>query len=178
MFAGVRRKVTVETLNQFMEQLAAASRSPGKIYLTGGATALLLGFREQTIDIDVKLDPEPAGAFEAIAALKNRLNVNVELASPGDFIPAPPDWRERSRHIASMGGVEFFHYDFSLQALSKLERGYAQDLQDVRSLIRGGYASASELRARFAEIEPGLLRYPAIEASHFKRKVETFLSDL
>lgn len=41
-----------------MRELAAAARSPGKVYLTGGATALLLGFREQTIDIDLKLDSQ------------------------------------------------------------------------------------------------------------------------
>src|SRR5216117_2050397 len=122
----MRRRVTVEALHQFMQELAAAARSPGKVYFTGGATALLLGFREQTIDIDLKLDPEPAGAFEAIAALKNRLDLNVELASPEDFIPATADWRECSRLIASIGRLEFFHYDFALQALSKLERGHAQ----------------------------------------------------
>jgi hypothetical protein len=33
-----------------MQELAAAARSPGNVYLTGGATALLLGFRDQTID--------------------------------------------------------------------------------------------------------------------------------
>ena len=70
-----------------MEEIAGAASSPGKVYLTGGATALLLGFREQTIDIDVKFDPEPSGVFPAIAALKERLDVNVELASPDDFIP-------------------------------------------------------------------------------------------
>ncbi len=171
----MRQQVTIETLKQFMQQLAAAARSPGKVYFTGGATALLLGFREQTIDIDIKLDPEPEGAFEAIAALKNRLNINVELASPDDFIPRAPDWRECSRHIESIGQVQFFHYDFSLQALAKLERGHAQDLEDVSSLLRGGYVSVDGLRNRFALIEPGLVRYPAIDPPQFKRKVEGFL---
>jgi len=103
----MRRKVTVAGLQEFMHELAGAPRSPGKVYFTGGATALLLGFREQTIAIDLKLDPEHEGAFEAIAVLKNRLNLNVELASPDDFIPRGRDWRERSRHIASIGQVEF-----------------------------------------------------------------------
>src|SRR6266478_5806213 len=127
----MRQKVTRAKLQQFMEALAASARSPGKVYLTGGATALLLGFREQTIDINIKLDPEPEGAFEAIAALKNRLDVNVELASPDDFIPAATDWRERSQLIAAIGRLQFFHYDFALQALAKLERGHAQDLEDA-----------------------------------------------
>jgi hypothetical protein len=161
-----------------MEELAAAARSPGKVYFTGGATALLLGFREQTIDIDLKLEPEPAGAFEAIAILKNRLDLNVELAAPDDFIPAAGDWRERSRHIAVIGPVEFFHYDFSLQALAKLVRGHTQDLADVASFVRGGYVTPEELQSRFAQIEPGLLRYPAVDPQQFKKKVDDFLAQI
>ena len=171
----MRRKVSVATLEQFMRKLAAAARSPGRVYLTGGATALLLGFREQTIDIDLKLDPEPDGAFEAIAELKQRLDLNVELASPDDFIPPAADWRERSRHIATIGLVQFFHYDFSLQALAKLERGHVQDLEDAARLMRDGYVTAEELQSRFGQIEHGLLRYPAIDPQQFRNKVEDFL---
>lgn len=173
----MRRKVTKESLQQFMRELGAAARSPGKVYFTGGATALLLGFRDQTVDVDLKLEPEPQGAFEAIAGLKNKLDLNVELASPDDFIPPSRTWRERSRPIAAHGPVEFFHYDFSLQALAKLERGHAQDLEDVASFLRGGYVTAAELRAVFAEIEPQLLRYPAVDPQQFRRRVENFLAE-
>lgn len=41
----MRRRVTKAALQRFMEELAKAARSPGKVYFTGGATALLLGFR-------------------------------------------------------------------------------------------------------------------------------------
>jgi hypothetical protein len=173
----MRRKVTIPALNEFMKELAAAARSAGAVYFTGGTTALLLGFREQTIDIDLKLDPEPAGVFEAIAELKNRLDLNVELASPADFIPAPDDWRDRSQPIASIGCVEFFHYDFSLQALAKIERGHAQDLRDVVNLVHNGYVSLDELKSRFAQIEAGLLRYPAIDAEQFRQKVDQFVTE-
>jgi len=171
----MRRKVTQETLRLFMQQFASAVRSPGKVYFTGGATALLLGFREQTIDIDIKMDPEPAGAFEAIADLKEQLQLNLELASPDDFIPTVAKWRERSRHIASIGPVEFFHYDFALQALAKIERGHAQDLEDAAHLLKGGFVTADELKKTFAQIEPALLRYPAINPQQFREKVENFL---
>jgi hypothetical protein len=72
----VRKPVTVERLHQFMEKLARSVKRPGKIYFTGGATALLLGFRQQTIDVEVNFDPEPPGAFEAIAVIKNELALN------------------------------------------------------------------------------------------------------
>src|SRR5947209_18074555 len=103
-----------------MKAIAAEAKTPGKIYFTGGATALAFGLREQTIDIDIKLDPEPQGSFEAIARLKNTLDCNVELASPDNFIPASNDWREQSPHIETIGKVEFYHYDLGLQALSKI----------------------------------------------------------
>jgi hypothetical protein len=158
-----------------MERLAKASQSPGKVYFTGGATALLLGFREQTLDLDIKLDPEPKGAFEAIARLKNDLDLNIELASPDDFIPVGANWRARSQHIASVGQLDFFHYDFCLQALSKLERGYTQDLGDVAHFLEHGFVTPAELRKVFDEIEPGLIRYPSLNSQHFKAKVESFL---
>src|ERR1043165_7442925 len=99
----MRRKLTKETLKQFMQELGAAAKSPGKVYLTGGATALLLGFREQTIDIDLKLGRDPAGVFEPVAVLKNALDLNGEVASPADFCRAPSDWRERSQPIGTFG---------------------------------------------------------------------------
>ena len=46
----------------------------------------------------------------------------------------------------------------------------------MTSLLRGGFVSAGELRIRFTQIEPGLLRYPAIDAAQFKQKLEDFLA--
>jgi len=161
-----------------MEELAKASKGPGNVYLTGGATALLLGFRQQTIDIDIKLDPEPPGAFEAIAALKNRLNVNVELASPDDFIPPAAEWRARCRHVASYGQLQFFHYDLALQTLSKLERGHAQDLEDARKFVLGGYVTTEDLRKLFGQIKPALIRYPALDPIQFEKKLDDFLTQI
>jgi hypothetical protein len=161
-----------------MERLAHSVKGPGKIYFTGGATALLLGFRQQTIDVDVKLDPEPPGAFEAIAVLKNDLDINVELAAPSDFIPASAKWRERSTLIKSIGAVDFYHFDFTLQALAKLERGHKQDVSDVRNFVQHGHTNAEKLRAAFAEIQPNLVRYPAIDSVDFKKNVDDFINGL
>ena len=53
-------------------------------------------------------DPEPPGLFEALAVLKDQLDINVELAYPDQSIQAIPGWRERSLFIARHGPVEFF----------------------------------------------------------------------
>ena len=39
----------------------------------------LEGWRSATVDLDLKLDPEPEGVFAAIARIKEELDVNVEL---------------------------------------------------------------------------------------------------
>lgn len=161
-----------------MRELGARSTSPGTVYLTGGASALLCGWRASTVDIDVKLDPEPAGAFEAIARLKDELDVNVELASPDQFVPVPPDWRARSTFIERHGAVEFRHFDFRAQALSKLARGLERDLADVRAMVALGLVSADEIEATFASIASELIRYPRHDPEALRARIARFLESL
>ena len=149
-------------------------RGEGTVYLTGGATALLHGWRSATIDVDIKPDPEPPGLFEVLAFLKDEFDLNIELASPDDFIPAIPGWRQRSLFIVQHGPVKFFHYDPYGQALSKLQRGHDRDLRDVDSLLHSRLIEKSRLWQMFREIEPQLIRYPAIEPAMFRATVRKF----
>ena len=155
------------------ERVSSASR----IYFTGGATAVLYGWRAMTIDIDLKPDPEPVGLFEAIASLKDELDVNVELACPDDFIPPVPGWRERSLFIARHGQIDFFHYDPYGQALSKLQRRHDRDLIDIKFLLERDLIRADKLREMFLLIEPGLIRYPAIDPASFRKAVNEFCDE-
>ncbi len=158
-----------------MDELGKRATTSGTVYLTGGSTALLLGLREQTVDVDVKLDPEPGGAFEAIADLKRSLGINVELAAPDQFIPELPGWRERSPLIKTAGQVQFRHYDFYSQALAKIERGHATDVSDARSLVSLRLIALQELQSLFEAIVPLLDRYPAIDPSAFANQVGSFV---
>ncbi len=164
-------------IESFMVALGARVEGEGRIYLTGGTTAVLYGWRTETIDIDLKPDPEPRGLFEAIALLKDELNINVKLASPDDFIPAIPGWRERSLFIARYGLIDFFHYDPYGQALSKLQRRHDRDLFDVRSLRETGLIRVDKMREFFLQIEPELIRFPAINPASFRAAVLEFCDE-
>jgi hypothetical protein len=141
------------------------------VYLTGGATAVLEGWRASTIDIDIRIVPEHDALFRAIPRLKERLDINVELASPDHFIPVRPDWQERSPFIAREGRISFHHFDLCAQALSKIERGHAQDGADVREMLRRGLIDRAGLMEYFEAIEPGLYRYPALDPASFRQRV-------
>ena len=169
----MREPTGAAQVRDLMRRLGAESRGAGRIYLVGGASAVLLGWRPATVDVDLKLDPEPAGVFAAVAHAKDVLNINVELAAPDDFIPALPGWRDRSVFIARHGSVDFFHYDFYAQALAKIERGHEQDLRDVEAMHRERLIEPARLTELFGEIEPALIRYPAIDPASFREKVRT-----
>ena len=157
---------------QLITELGKAARGPGTIYLVGGSSIVLQGGRNSTIDVYLKLDPEPPGIFEAIATLKESLKINIELAAPDQFIPELPGWRERSEFIQRVGEVDFHHYDFYAQALAKLERGHDRDLTDVAHLISNKHIDRTQLLNYFESIEPDLIRYPSINPAHFRSAVE------
>ena len=143
------------------------------MYLTGGATAVLEGWRESTVDIDVRFDPESDAGLHRIAELKEELAVNVELASPLDFLPALPGWQGRSRFRFREGNLEVFDFDPYSQALSKLERGFELDLQDVREMVDSGLVEPQRLLDLFGKVESELHRFPAVDPSGLRSAVES-----
>jgi hypothetical protein len=171
----VRRLAEAERLERFLRSLGEAAHEPARVYLTGGASAVLLGWRPATIDVDLTLVPERDELLRAIAELKDRLDLNVELASPAHFIPELPGWDERSVFIAREGLVSFYHYDFYSQALAKIERGHAQDRADVAAMLRAGLVEPTRLRELFEAIADHLHRFPALDPGAFRRAVEEAL---
>jgi hypothetical protein len=172
----VRPPVDEDRLRELARRLGRAARGPTRIYLTGGATAVLEGWRGSTVDVDLRFEPDVDELLRELPALKEDLGVNIELASPPDFIPELPGWRERSPLVFRESHVAVHHFDFYSQALAKIERGFAQDLDDVAKMIEHGLVEPAQLRQLYEAIEPELYRYPAIEPSAFRRKLDAALS--
>lgn len=168
----MRQVADAQRIQGFLQALARAADESARLYLTGGATAVLMGWRASTIDVDIKLVPELDGLLRAVARLKDELEVNVELASPADFIPELPGWDDRSPFVMQAGRLGVFHYDLYAQALAKIERGHAQDVGDVHEMLGRGLVEPRRLLELFGRIEPALYRYPALDPRSFRRAVE------
>ena len=73
-----------------MAEFGRLNWGAARIYFTGGVSALLQGWREVTVDIDLKAEPEPAGFFEILAAVTERTKA-VFIANPnnptGTYVP-------------------------------------------------------------------------------------------
>lgn len=106
---SMRQRVGRQEIEQFLIQVGR-TRRPGRLYLTGGAALVHRGIRPgQTLDIDIQITIDPANLTTEIAQLKQKLNMNIEFASPGDFIPLPAQWEARSEFIKRYGQVDSFY---------------------------------------------------------------------
>jgi hypothetical protein len=168
----VREIANRARVEAFLTALAWEATAPTQVFVVGGTSAVLVGWRESTIDIDLVIRPESDAMLRAIPVLKDRLKVNVELASPDQFIPVPIGWEERSPVAVTLGRVTVRHYDFVAQALAKIERGHARDLADVEAMAARGLITGTRVRSMFAQMEPYLYRFPAIDAPSFRRAVD------
>jgi len=172
----MRRLADAERIRAFMDAVGRAAKKEIRLYFTGGATAVLSGWRTSTIDVDILMVPEDDQVFRSLPELKESLELNIELACPADFIPEVPGWRDRSPAIDRRGQVAYYHYDFYAQALAKIERGHAQDEADVQEMIRRRAIDRNRLMQHFEQIEPLLYRFPAIDPASFRRAVERVCS--
>jgi hypothetical protein len=104
------------------------------------------------------------------------MRVNVELASPLDFLPELPGWKDRSRFRFREGNLEVFDFDLYSQALSKLERGLELDLEDVRSMVRSGEIKPRKLLELYEAVESELFRFLAVDPAKLRSSVESVIA--
>jgi len=166
----MRADATAERIRGLLVELGRRAAPGTSLYLAGGASAVLVGWRDSTHDIDVTIDGDADPVLRAISELKDRLDINVELAGPQDFLPVA-DWRQRSTSVGQYGNLAVYHTDFTLQALAKLQRGFDQDLADVHAMTARGLTSGRELRILLHRIEPDLYRAPTVDADRLRAAV-------
>lgn len=89
----MRQRADRARIHRFLEALGRRLRHPVRFYLVGGTVLIDLGLRPATLGLDyvAEVDDPQAGAEleQAIRALKNELDINVEPAGPGDSLPIP-----------------------------------------------------------------------------------------
>ncbi|HUZ70281.1 MAG TPA: hypothetical protein VMU65_11260 [Candidatus Saccharimonadales bacterium] len=172
----MRADSNADSVERFLRALGAYGRAGDRVYLAGGATAVTVGWRSYTQDVDVRLESDaPDDLLRGISELKERLDVNVELAGPLDFLPEPAGWRDRSPYLGRYGAIDVFQTDFALQALAKLERGLDRDLADVEAMLERGLTTPDAVKALFVEIQPELFRFPAVDGDSLATRVAAAL---
>jgi hypothetical protein len=173
----MRNSLDRKILRELMKELARSSPRGDsyKIYLIGGGTAVLRGWRESTIDADLHSD-HPA-VFKEIQRIKEHLQLNIEFVRPEDFVPALCGSDGRHVFIETIGRVSFYHYDPYSQLLSKVVRAFRRDILDAKSFISEGMVDKEVFRTLVQEIpDSEYSRYPSISRNLVQNAVESFLA--
>lgn len=171
----MRQRADRERIRGFLSQLSQRFRGAARLYLVGGTTLVYEGFRQQSLDVDIVMevsDAQHSNLVQAIRGLKDELSINVEEASPADFIPLPAGYEGRHQFVERFGSIDVYHFDLYSVGLSKVERGRAQDFEDVLSLLRAGRLEWQKLVECYNDILPrmgqtSLKQDPSRLARHF-----------
>jgi hypothetical protein len=173
----MRNEMTGRRLHALMREVArtAPRGKQYRVYLVGGGTAVLSGWRPTSIDADFYAPDE--SVFRDIQGIKERLNVNVEFARPEHFVPALPGSEGRHVFIETMERVSYYHYDPYAQVLSKIVRGFERDLDDARHFVRAGLVDSEKLADLARQIAPSAYaKYPNLSQEAVVQAVEDFVS--
>ena len=174
----MRKEITRRRLGSLMKALArnAPRRGSYRVYFVGGGTAVYLGWRRSSIDVDLYSDQEVV--FRNIQEIKERLNINIEFARPEDFVPPLKGTADRHVFIDMVGAITFYHYDPYSQILSKVVRGFQRDLDDAKEFIDNGMVDPQEFQSLVAAIpDSAYAKYPSLSRGGIENAVETFLKE-
>jgi hypothetical protein len=71
-----------ERIGRLIQAIGNAAEHRTQIYLLGGTTAVLMGWRSTTVDVDFVMRPEDDAILRALPGIKETLQINIETASP------------------------------------------------------------------------------------------------
>ena len=172
----MRRELTRETLRELMEELArtAPAQESFRVYLVGGATAVLAGWRAATIDADLYAERDEV--FRDAQGIKERLQLHIELVRPELLVPPLAESAERHLHIDRVGNLDFYHYDPYAQLLSKIVRGFRKDLLDVEGFLESGMVDPTKFRELVDGIpDSAYAKYPSLSRDAVVAAVDELL---
>lgn len=168
---SMRPDVDRKAIEAFLQQLGRSYRKPGRLYLVGGAALIHANVRPGfTQDIDIQVAGSNEGELiVAIQRLIQQMQINIEFASPKDFIPLPSQWEAHAQFVGRYGSIDVFYFDFYSIALSKMERGNSRDIEDVKLLVQQKRITLPELDRAYQEVlaQLGKGRYPKITPERF-----------
>jgi len=180
---SMRPTVDKAEIERFLRTFGQHYRKAGRLYIAGGAALVHAGIRSgRTQDIDVEVTD--GDMLLTIDHLKNRLHLNIEIASPKDFIPVPSQWEAMSQYVGRYGNTEVFYFDFYSVALSKIDRGTTRDLQDVQLLVQQRAIDLSTLDVAFQDVmgqvqtPQGRMRYPRFDPTAFAARYQIIRQQL
>lgn len=142
-------------LEAFLAELGLRYPKTAQLHLIGGSALILLGSPRPTLDVDYVGDDLQKDEFQRIIdEVAREMHIEVDAVPIEGFIPLSADAQERNLEVGRFGNLHVYVFDPYAIALSKIDRGFDTDIEDIVFLIRRGDVDLHKLE---------LLVYAALE---------------
>ena len=133
-------------INAFLKELGDRCPFPTTLVLLGGSALCLLGSNRPTLDVDYVGDDLHKDELQRIIEqVAQELRILVDAVPIAQFVPMPTDADDRRLLIGRFGSIEVYVLDPVTIALSKLDRGFDTDIEDIVFLIRRNLITFEQL---------------------------------
>jgi hypothetical protein len=130
----------------FLKNLGKRYPTAAQLYLLGGSALCLLGSPRPTIDIDFVADDLKKDDLQyAMEEIASEMGLTVEAVPIDRFIPIPHGSDKRNLHFGRFGKIDVYIFDPYSIALSKVDRGFDTDLDDIAFLVKKGHVDFKKL---------------------------------
>jgi len=135
----------------FLKSVGKDCQPKSTLFLLGGGALEMLGGAHPTADLDyVGDDNQQNNLQKLMAQIADKLNIEVEAVPIADFVPLPENAHKRAILVGEFGNLTVYIFDPYTIALSKLERGFDTDIEDILFLIQHNLIKIEQL-ATFTE---------------------------
>jgi len=135
------------TIQIFLERLGNHYQKPTSLFLLGGSALALLGSLRSTLDIDyVGNDLTQTPLQLAIDQVAHEMQVEVEPVPIAEFVPLPEGAENRNLFVGQYGNISVYIFDPYTIALTKIDRGFDTDIEDVIFLIKQNLITYKQLK--------------------------------
>ncbi len=158
-----------------------------ELFALGGTAMVLAGLKEATKDVDF-LTTAPYDDIRrwfTLAGLKEespsqicniwRLKeLRIDLFYGGFIVgvPLPPDWKEISTPVRTIGKLRLFILNWYDIIITKLARSDARDIQDILVILENGKVDFKKLTSRYYGLaETALIADYDVKFKHLVRQV-------
>ena len=138
--------ISSDHIHVFLTAVGSRYEKEATLTLLGGSALCLLGSERTTLDIDYVGDDIHKDELQrVIEQVAQELHIVVDAVPIAQFVPMPSGADDRRLLIGQFGAIQVFVLDPYTIALSKLDRGFDTDVEDVVFLIRRNLITIEQL---------------------------------
>ncbi len=135
-----------QLIEKFLAEVGEHCIENSGVFFIGGGALKLLGSDRTTYDLDyIGNDIEPNDLQEVMSKIAGEMNIELEAVPIEDFLPLPKDANKRSIFIGEYGNLSVYVFDPYTIVISKLDRGFETDIEDIIFLVRRKLISLEQL---------------------------------